>query len=69
MGQTLLFVNVGLVYKLHSYINIDNNDPTNLIWIKAISIPYEYIYIHIYVHINMVGTWGNITFVLILYQF
>jgi len=46
MGQTLLFINVGLVYKLHFYTNIDSKDPTSLIWIKATSTPYKYTYIH-----------------------
>ncbi len=49
MGQTLLFNNVGLVYKLHSYTNIDSKDPTSLIRIKATSTPYKYIYIHTYI--------------------
>jgi hypothetical protein len=49
MGQTLLFINVGLVYKLHSYTNIDSKDPINLVWIKATSTPYNYIGINTYI--------------------
>lgn len=49
MKQTLLFINVVLVYKLHSYTKIDSKDPTSLIWIKATSTPYKYIYIHTYI--------------------
>jgi hypothetical protein len=49
MGQTLLFINVGLVYKLHSYTNIDSKDPISLVWIKGTSTPYKYVYIHTYI--------------------
>lgn len=55
MGQTLLFTNVGLVYKLQSYTNIDSKDPTSLVWIKTTSTPYRYIYINTYICIYQHG--------------